>query len=356
MNDDVDDRSEDSSEPGTIGVGMGGSCPSCRAPVDLGQEFCLECGAPIRFTPKQRAKKRSSTAPVATSTPAPRKRSGFPWVPFLIVLALVGGGVAFALVDGGDGSKSSKDKDATTESALPTITNETEPPTTSSGMTTTLEDCDPARPLDDTEPAVPDGQSSTSPSEVIPSIDDAASDSSNDSSDPFDSPTADNSAVPSIEPSDSGTSTSAPVTVDQNGNLCASDGASPTPTPAPPAPANPDTDSTDTTTTTTSSDGAWPAGKNGWTVIVSGYDTEARAQQRAADVQEDGYQDSGVLFSSDFTSLCPGYYVVFSGVFTSRSEAETHKTALDSKPDYAGMYVREVRKGGTPASGCKSAT
>ena len=51
-----DDLHEDDEfvEPGTIGVGMGGSCPVCRAPVDLGQEFCLECGSPIRFTPRQR--------------------------------------------------------------------------------------------------------------------------------------------------------------------------------------------------------------------------------------------------------------------------------------------------------------
>ena len=63
IDDDLHHDDEDAPEPGTIGVGMGGSCPVCRAPVDLGQEFCLECGAPIRFTPRQRRQPRPGPAP-----------------------------------------------------------------------------------------------------------------------------------------------------------------------------------------------------------------------------------------------------------------------------------------------------
>jgi hypothetical protein len=48
--------------------------------------------------------------------------------------------------------------------------------------------------------------------------------------------------------------------------------------------------------------------------------------------------------------------VVYSGVFDSESKAKQRLDDLAAKPDYAaGMYVREVRTGGTPATGCRTA-
>jgi hypothetical protein len=59
-----------------------------------------------------------------------------------------------------------------------------------------------------------------------------------------------------------------------------------------------------------------------------------------------------VLFSSEFSSLCPGFYVVFSGTFDSRSQANNRLDDLSDK-DYAGMYVREIkRSGGAAPSSC----
>ncbi|MCW2920250.1 MAG: hypothetical protein JWL76_124 [Thermoleophilia bacterium] len=364
MSDDDLHEHDEHVEPGTIGVGMGGSCPVCRAPVDLGQEFCLECGSPIRFTPRQRRQPRPGARPATGAAPPPPRKSGFPWVPFLVVLALVGAGVAFALVEGGKDNTSSKGKDNGTEAALPTITNET-PETTSSTETTTLQDCDPGQPLGGTQPAVTD-DSALDPGtdgEQIPSLSTDGSDTS-DPADDFAS-----SDIPSIEP----TETDSSVTVDQNGNLCASqDGTSPGGTDT----GGTDTSGTDTggtdtggtngsgtpvDTTNTDTDtsgsgstasGDWPSGKQGWTVIVAGYPTEERATQRAADVQEDGFDDSGVLFSTDFLSLCPGIHVVFSGVFDAKGQADKRLDALAAKPDYAGMYVREIKTSGTRPSGC----
>ncbi|MCW2926210.1 MAG: hypothetical protein JWM86_178, partial [Thermoleophilia bacterium] len=101
------DVEEGGFEPTSIGVGMGGSCPNCRAPVDLGQEFCLECGAPIRFSPRTRRPQRRPGGAVTTTTSTPPPgASGFPWIPFLVVLALIGGGLVLALVGGDDGAKS----------------------------------------------------------------------------------------------------------------------------------------------------------------------------------------------------------------------------------------------------------
>lgn len=338
----IDDElhDEDSSEPGTIGVGMGGSCPTCRAPVDLGQEFCLECGAPIRFTPKQRQKRGTRRPAAAGAAPPPRPGSGFPWVPFLIVLALVGGVFALSLVDNGDSNDGDRTGE-TTEEALPDI--QSEPPTTteSDTQTTTLEDCDPTRPLDGTQPAVDDGFDEGGLDESIPEFDSGLDDPTSGG---FDDPGVD-SDVPPLEPDDDAGTT---VTVDQNGDLCEDGGGSGV------DPTTTDTGSDDKDATTSAS-GDWPEGRNGWTVIVAGYpNDQSRAQQRAADVQEDGFADSGVLFSSEYTSLCPGFYVVYSGVFSAESEAEARRRQLAANPDYAGMYVREIRTGGSAASGCST--
>lgn len=360
-------------EQGTIGVGMGGSCPVCRAPVDLGQEFCLECGSPIRFTPRQRSSQRGSTRS-GTLAPTPQpKRSGFPWIPFLIVLALIGGGVAFALVDGGSSSSSSK-KTESDEPSLPEITNSV-PETTSTTQTVTLQDCDPAQPLDGTQPAVTPGSTTAQPAvtgdaastgdptgtsdpaagEQIPSL--APNGSESAAGDAFADP-----SVPSTTSTDeSGAET---VTVDQDGNLCSptSDGTTTTPGGTDTGTStNPGTDTGASTNsgaggtgTGATASGDWPSGTDGWTVIVAGYPTQERATQRAADLQEDGFSDGGVLFSSDFTSLCPGIYVVFSGVFTSEAKARSRMAELE-KSNYAGMYAREIRASGPAAQGCTAA-
>jgi hypothetical protein len=282
-------------------------------------------------------------------------------VPFLVVLALVGAGVAFALVEGGKESTSSKGTDNGTEPALPTITNETPDTETSTTETTTLQDCDPGQPLGGTEPAVVDDPSLDpgTDGEQIPSL----SPDGSDSTDPADDFAG--SDIPSIEPTDDGTGSESTVTVDQNGNLCppqdtSTDGSSPLDAPID----GTDTSGTDTSGndpsggtdtgggTSATASGDWPAGKEGWTVIVAGYPTEERATQRSVDVQEDGFDDSGVLFSTDFQSLCPGIHVVFSGVFDTEPQAQGRLDELAAKPDYAGMYVREIKTSGSRPSGC----
>jgi hypothetical protein len=68
----------------------------------------------------------------------------------------------------------------------------------------------------------------------------------------------------------------------------------------------------------------WPAGVDGYTVVLSslpaaGGRAEAFEKGRAA--VDAGLTEVGIIDSSRFSSLHPGYYVVFSGVYGSMAEA-----------------------------------
>ena len=68
----------------------------------------------------------------------------------------------------------------------------------------------------------------------------------------------------------------------------------------------------------------WPRGKDGWTVVLASLPAargRAIATARAKEAVEAGVADVGVLDSSRYSSLHPGYYVVFSGVYDSLEAA-----------------------------------
>ncbi len=70
--------------------------------------------------------------------------------------------------------------------------------------------------------------------------------------------------------------------------------------------------------------GVWPAGRDAWTIVLaslpeSGGRAAAEAQARRA--RASGLSGAGVLRSSDFASLNPGYYVVFAAAFDSLDAA-----------------------------------
>jgi len=54
-----------------------------------------------------------------------------------------------------------------------------------------------------------------------------------------------------------------------------------------------------------------------------------------------GLPEVGVLDSSKFASLHPGYAVVFSGVYSSRADAEAALTSVRAS-GFGGGYVREI--------------
>ncbi len=68
----------------------------------------------------------------------------------------------------------------------------------------------------------------------------------------------------------------------------------------------------------------WPAGDDGWTVVLASLpQTEGRraATKRAVDARRAGLTAVGILDSSQYASLHPGYWVVFTGVYGSEAEA-----------------------------------
>lgn len=87
---------------------------------------------------------------------------------------------------------------------------------------------------------------------------------------------------------------------------------------------------------------AWPAGRTGWTLVLDSlpsHGTAAFAEARQA--LRKGVKQVGVLDSSRFSSLHPGYFVVFAGIFDSQAEAQS--ALLDAHDHgYPGAYPREI--------------
>jgi len=88
---------------------------------------------------------------------------------------------------------------------------------------------------------------------------------------------------------------------------------------------------------------AWPARRRGWTIVllsVPQLNGKAAAAERAEAARRDGLKRVGVLNSSRFASLHPGYYFVFQGVFDSQAEATS---ALQrARGVLRPAYVREI--------------
>jgi hypothetical protein len=68
----------------------------------------------------------------------------------------------------------------------------------------------------------------------------------------------------------------------------------------------------------------WPAGQEGWTIALASLpQTGGRraAVARARRVLRRGLRSVGIIDSSRYASLHPGYWVVYSGVYTTEAEA-----------------------------------
>ncbi len=108
-----------------------------------------------------------------------------------------------------------------------------------------------------------------------------------------------------------------------------------------------DTIITDTVITVTSPSGAtWPVGKSGYAVILASKDsatfTEADAQIIAGDATAAGVPMVGVLDSSQFSTLNPGYWAVFSGPYTTLNQAVTAAATIQGQ-GYPEAYARHVQ-------------
>jgi len=72
---------------------------------------------------------------------------------------------------------------------------------------------------------------------------------------------------------------------------------------------------------------SWPAGRTGWTIVldtVPATNGRAGALGEARQASRLGLTQVGVIDSAQFSSLHPGYLVVFTGVYPSQAAAQSH--------------------------------
>ena len=98
------------------------------------------------------------------------------------------------------------------------------------------------------------------------------------------------------------------------------------------------------TTTTTGSNVTWPPNKDGFTVVLKSVPTSngrSQAESAANKARTNGLSQVGILNSSDFSSLNPGYYVTFTGIYDTESQANAALPNARSK-GFPTAYAREV--------------
>jgi hypothetical protein len=98
-------------------------------------------------------------------------------------------------------------------------------------------------------------------------------------------------------------------------------------------------------TTTTSGIISWPAGKDGYTIVLKSTPVSqgrGPAEQAAQQAINNGLPQVGILNSSDYSSLNPGYYVTFTGVYDTSQEAQNHLANARSK-GFPLAYDRQVK-------------
>lgn len=84
----------------------------------------------------------------------------------------------------------------------------------------------------------------------------------------------------------------------------------------------------------------WPAARDGWTIALATLPQELgkqRATARARQARRRGIASVGVLDSSRFASLHPGYWVVFAGIYGSEAEATSALRAARNFARTAGV-------------------
>jgi hypothetical protein len=82
---------------------------------------------------------------------------------------------------------------------------------------------------------------------------------------------------------------------------------------------------------------------SGWTVRVNQTTNSTTAQSDATELRTLGFADSGVVNGNDFSSLCDGQFIVFSGFFGTQAEAQDRLDQILAKqPNFNGMQATQV--------------
>jgi hypothetical protein len=90
----------------------------------------------------------------------------------------------------------------------------------------------------------------------------------------------------------------------------------------------------------------WPKNANGWTIVLVSYPKPTgriEALDKASAAAKAGLAQAGVLDSSRFASLQPGYFVVFAGIYGSQTDADTAVPTVRAA-GFAGAYTRQIAR------------
>jgi hypothetical protein len=90
----------------------------------------------------------------------------------------------------------------------------------------------------------------------------------------------------------------------------------------------------------------WPAGENGWTIVLVSYPkTNGRpsALATASRAARSRLRQVGILDSSKFASLQPGYLVVFTGIYGSKDDADA-AVSTARQAGFGGAYSRQIAR------------
>ena len=99
------------------------------------------------------------------------------------------------------------------------------------------------------------------------------------------------------------------------------------------------------TTTTTTGNVTWPAGKDGFSIFLKSVPTSegrAKADAAAQRARNNGLSQVGVLNSSDYSSLNPGYWVTFTGIYDTQQQANAALPNARAR-GFPTAYTRPVR-------------
>jgi hypothetical protein len=90
----------------------------------------------------------------------------------------------------------------------------------------------------------------------------------------------------------------------------------------------------------------WPKNANGWTIVLVSYpkvNGRPSALGTATRAAKAGLPQVGILDSGGFASLQPGYFVVFTGIYGSKSDADA-AVATTRQAGFGGAYSRQIAR------------
>jgi hypothetical protein len=90
----------------------------------------------------------------------------------------------------------------------------------------------------------------------------------------------------------------------------------------------------------------WPANETGWTVVLVSYPKtfgHPQALATATKAAKKGLSQVGVVDSSLYASLQPGYFVVFAGIYATRADADA-AVGTARQAGFPGSYSRQIAR------------